>query len=204
MTISEHVSEDISNDITRERPTIGFVHVSSLRPLLIAAGVGAAVSLSLGVYATTHDPTFHGIFAFGFPAVLPMKAWFTTFAATLALAQLGSAMWLYGRLPVAANPPSWIAPAHPWLGTAAFVFTLPVAYHCLWALGFNDTDGRVLAHSLLGCVFYGVFASKMLLLRSERAPSWSLPVAGGLLFTVLVALWLTSSLWFFRTSGIPW
>ena len=177
--------------------------VGAVRALLVAAGAGAAVSLSLGVYATRHEPTFHGIFAFGFPAVLPMKAWFTTIAAALALLQLGSALWMWGRLPIHAAAPAWIGAAHRWLGTAAFVFTLPVAYHCLWALGFNDTDVRVLAHSLLGCLFYGIFTSKMLLLRSERAPGWSLPVAGGLLFTVLVALWMTSSLWWFSTSGFP-
>ena len=33
-------------------------------------------------------------------------------------------------------------------------------------------------------------------------PGWALPVVGGLLFTVLVLIWLTSSLWFFRTIGV--
>ena len=49
-------------------------------------------------------------------------------------------------------------------GTAAFVVYLPVAYHCLWSLGFQDTDTRVLAHSLLGCAFYGAMATKLLAL----------------------------------------
>ena len=71
----------------------------SIAALLVVASVGAAVALALGVYAKVHTPTFQGIVAFGFPAVLPMKAWFTTIAASLALAQAVSAMWLYGRLP---------------------------------------------------------------------------------------------------------
>jgi hypothetical protein len=33
-------------------------------------------------------------------------------------------------------------------------------------------------------------------------PGWALPVVGASLFTVLVLIWLTSSLWFFRTIGI--
>jgi hypothetical protein len=30
-----------------------------------------------------------------------------------------------------------------------------------------------------------------------------LPLAGGTVFALLVALWLTSSLWFFDTVGFP-
>ena len=33
-------------------------------------------------------------------------------------------------------------------------------------------------------------------------PGWALPVFGGLVFTALVGLWLTSSLWFFTTVGV--
>lgn len=176
---------------------------ASIEALFVTAAIGGAVALALGTYAKVHTPTFQGIVAFGFPAVLPMKAWFTTIAATLALGQLVSAMWMYGRLPVVGAPPRWVALGHRWMGTFAFLFTLPVAYHCLWALGFQDTDTRVLAHSLLGCAFYGAFTSKMLILRSNRMPKWALPSAGGLLFTILVAIWMTSSLWFFRTIGFP-
>lgn len=175
----------------------------SIAALLAVAAVGGAVALALGTYAKVHTPTFQGIVAFGFPAVLPMKAWFTTIAATLALGQVTSALWMYERLPGVGAPPSWISLGHRWLGTVAFLFTLPVAYHCLWALGFKDTDSRVLAHSLLGCAFYGAFTTKMLILRSDRMPKNALPTAGGLLFAVLVAIWMTSSLWFFRTTGFP-
>lgn len=175
----------------------------AIAALLVVAGVGAAVSVALGVYGRVHTPTLHGLFALGFPAVLPMKAWFATFAATLALAQFGSALWMYGRLPGVGPAPSWISLAHRWTGTIAFLCTLPVAFHCLWSMGFKDTDSRVLAHSLLGCAFYGAFTTKMLALRSRRVPASTLPVVGGLLFTILIALWFTSSLWFFRTTGFP-
>ncbi|HEX6422062.1 MAG TPA: DUF6529 family protein [Acidimicrobiales bacterium] len=176
---------------------------SSAGPLVAAALAGGAVALALGTYGRVHEPTGDSIATFGFPAVLPMKAWFGTVAFTLALAQLASALALWGRLPGVTRAPRWLAPAHRWSGTAAFVVSLPVAYHCLWSLGFQDTDTRVLAHSLAGCAFYGAFATKLLALRIERLPGWALPVVGGSLVTALTAVWLTSSLWFFTNVGFP-
>lgn len=176
---------------------------SGIKALLVAVAIGAAVSVALGVYGKTHAPTGKGITTFGFPAVLPMKAWFATVAAALGIGQLTSALWMWGRLPGAGDAPKWIGPAHRWLGTTAFLFTLPVAYHCLWALGFQDFDTRVFAHSLLGCAFYGAFTTKMLVLHSKKMPGWALPVMGGTLVTLLTAVWWTSSLWFFTTKGFP-
>jgi hypothetical protein len=43
----------------------------------------------------------------------------------------------------------------------------------------------------------------MLALHSRRLPGWALPVLGGLVVTLLSALWLTSSLWFFTNVGFP-
>lgn len=172
-------------------------------PLLMAAVAGASVAVALGTYGRVHEPTGDSIATFGFPAVLPMKAWFTTAVTLLALAQLASALAMWGRLPGVRASSSWVAPVHRWSGTVAFVVSLPVAYHCLWSLGFQDTDTRVLVHSLLGCAFYGAFATKLLALRIERLPAWALPVIGGLLVTCLTVIWLTSSLWFFTNIGFP-
>jgi hypothetical protein len=171
--------------------------------LLAAAMAGGAVAVALGTYGRVHDPTGGSITTFGFPEVLPMKAWFTTAVLALALAQLVSALALWGRLPGVRSVPRWLPPVHRWSGTAAFVVSLPVAYHCLWSLGFQDADARVLIHSLVGCAFYGAFATKMLALRIERLPGWALPVIGGLLVTCVTVLWLTSSLWFFTNVGFP-
>jgi hypothetical protein len=33
-------------------------------------------------------------------------------------------------------------------------------------------------------------------------PRWALPVLGGLVFVIVIAIWLSSSLWYFRTSGV--
>jgi hypothetical protein len=175
----------------------------SAKALLPLALAGAAVSLGLGVYGREHTPAGRGIFTLGFPAVINMKAWLTTFAVALVLFQLASALRMYGRLSWPRTMPGWLPFAHRWSGTAAFVLTLPVAYHCLWSLGFQTVDSRRMIHSLLGCAFYGVFTTKMLSLRSTRLPGWTLPVVGGLLFTTLVGLWLTASLWFFTNVTFP-
>lgn len=79
---------------------------------------------------------------------------------------------------------------------------VPVAVHCLYALGCQTYETRVFWHSLLGCFFFGAFSAKMLLLRSERLPNWLLPIVGGLVFATLTVIWLTSALWFFRTFGV--
>jgi hypothetical protein len=171
--------------------------------LIPFALAGAAVSLGLGVYAREHSPAGRGIFTLGFPAVINMKAWLTTLAFVLVLFQLMSALRMYGELPWPATMPRWLPQAHRWSGTVAVVATLPVAYHCLWSLGYQSTDARHVAHAILGCAFYGAFTTKMLVLRSERVPSWALPVVGGLVFTTLMGLWLTASLWFFTRVTFP-
>jgi hypothetical protein len=169
--------------------------------LLAAAAAGGAVSLALGTYGRVHEPTGGAITTFGFPSVLSMKAWLATAAFALALGQLVSALAMWGRLPGVSEAPAWLAPVHRWSGTAAFVVSLPVAYHCLWALGFQDAGARQLAHSLFGTAFYGAFATKLLALRIASLPASALPAIGGLLVTLLTAAWLTSSLWFFSTFG---
>ncbi len=161
------------------------------------------MALTLGLYGRIHTPTGQPINDLGFSSLLAMKAWTTTLAATLGLWQLTSAAWMWGRLPGVGSAPGWVAPTHRWSGTVAFVATLPAAYHCLWALGFQTTTTRVVAHSLLGCAFYGAIATKLLVLRSPRLPGWTLPAVGGLLVTVLTAIWFTSSYWYFTTIAFP-
>jgi hypothetical protein len=130
-----------------------------------------------------------------------MKAWLATAAMLLALFQLVSAMWMFGRLPIRRRP-RWLGLAHRWSGTAAFLISLPVAWHCLWALGFQKQNTRQIAHALFGCFFYGAFTTKLLCLHTEGLPKWRLPVVGGLLVAALTGAWLTSALWFFTTVGV--
>jgi Family of unknown function (DUF6529) len=160
------------------------------------AGVGVAVGL--GVYGRLHDPAGTSEII-GFVRPLSIKAWLATAVAALAGVQLVSALALYGKLPSA----RWVPPLHRWSGRLAVLVSLPVAVHCLYALGFRADDPRVLAHSLLGCLFYGAFVAKMLLISrpGEQRP-WVIPLAAGLVLTAVAGLWLTSSLWFFTTAGL--
>jgi hypothetical protein len=172
---------------------------AQMRALVIAFGVGSLISVGLGVYGRTHEPTFFALNLAGFSSGLAAKAWLASIAFVLAVVQLVSALVMYGRIPVRA--PSWIGGLHRWSGRVAVLVTVPVAVHCLYALGFQGGEPRVLVHSLFGCFFYGAFAAKMLVLRA-RVPNWTLPVLGGAVFSALTALWLTSSVWFFATSGL--
>ena len=170
---------------------------------LLAAGlVGALVALTLGIYSNVHKPASDLAITLGFSDTITMKVWLASVGVLFALFQLFSALWMYGRLPLG-RAPGWLGDAHRLSGRLAFLLSLPVAYHCLYQLAFQSTTSRVLAHSLLGCLFYGAFAAKVTIIKLPgRAGIW-LPVAGGLVFTLLVAAWVTSGLWFITTSGIP-
>ncbi|MFR9753108.1 DUF6529 family protein [Nocardia sp. 004] len=163
--------------------------------------IGAAVAVALGVYGRMHDPRFFSVNIAGFSSPTAVKSWLATLAFVLALGQVGSALAMYGKLPGLVAP-RWIGTAHVWSGRLAVLASIPVAVHCLYALGFQDYESRVLLHSLFGCFFYGAFVAKMLLLTRKGLPGWVLPVAGGLVFTGLTGLWLTSSLWFFQNNGL--
>ncbi len=173
--------------------------------LIVPALVGAAVAFGLGVYGNVHDPTGESILGNGlfFTATLNMKVWLATIVLALAVVQVILALSMYGRLPGSAETPGWVPTTHRIVGTLAFLISLPVVYHCLWALGFQDTDTRVVVHSLAGCFFYGAFTAKMLYLKVDGLPGLTLPIVGGAVFTSIVAIWLTSSLWFFDTIGFP-
>jgi hypothetical protein len=169
--------------------------------LLVAAAAGAAVALALGVYGHVHDPSQQLVFTLFFSSTIAMKVWFGSLAVAFGIVQVTTAVWLYGKLPW--KPAAWTGNVHRISGRLAFLFSLPVAYHCLWSLGFQDTDGRVLAHSLLGCAFYGAFAAKVTIVRSKGLPGVALPIAGGLTFALLVAAWFTSAFWFVGEQGWP-
>lgn len=174
--------------------------------LLVAAVLGSLVAVGLGVYGRLHEPAPVVLGVAGFSSVIAAKAWLATGAFVLVLVQLWSAAALYGRVGRRwrgrGGAPPWVAGLHRWSGRVAVLITVPVAVQCLYALGFSDGTPRVLVHSLAGCFLYGVFVTKMLVLQRPRSPRWSLPLLGGVLFTTLTAVWLSSAGWFFSTSGL--
>ena len=178
---------------------------AATRRLVVVLLVGGAVAVALGVYGKAHDPTHEQPYTWFFTSTIQLKVWFASAALALAIAQVLLGMRLYDKISIPRHAPSWLGDAHRLVGTLAFVITLPVAYQCLWALGFQSTDTRVLVHSLLGCFFYGVFTVKVLSVRVKGLPDRMLPIVGGVVFAALVGLWVTSALWFFtsRPAGIP-
>jgi len=169
----------------------------SYRWLAAPLAAFAVVSLLAGVLAA-HDPRSKGYFRLFFSDPVHLKAAFATAAIVLALFQLFTAAWIFRKLPW--PKPAWVNPVHRWSGRLAFASTLPVAYHCIFKLGFQSPDTRVLAHSLLGSFVYGAFAAKVTILRLHRFPKHVLPVAGGLLFATLAGVWLTSAYWLYSRS----
>ena len=135
--------------------------------LLVLAAAGGAVATALGVYGRVHSPTGGQIFDLGFPTMKAMKAFLATIAVGLVVVQIASALAMFGRLPFLRRRRRWVPFLHRWSGTTAFVVSLPVAYHCLWALGLQTNQTRPLVHGLFGCAFYGAMTTKLLGLRAE-------------------------------------
>jgi hypothetical protein len=161
------------------------------------------------VFGRLHDPTLDGTTTLGYSTVLEMKTAVTIPIAVLVVLQLVGALWMYGKLGITA--PSWVGPAHRVCGAVALLLSLFVGYHCLWSLGLEVgtlPDGepvplRTFVHGVLGCAVFGAVVVKVAAVRSKRAPGWFLPVAGGLLFALLVATILTSAVWYIGEKGWP-
>ena len=116
----------------------------SLPPVAVPLLVGAAVAIALGVYGRVHDPTGRTLYTLFFTDTIRLKAWLGTGCLVLASGQIFSALWLYGRLGRSGRPaPVWLGDVHRLTGTLTFALSLPVAYHCLWALGYQTSTVRV-------------------------------------------------------------
>lgn len=195
-------SNAIPSDSAAGTPDSPPERTSNPTGLLLLAAAGGAVAVALGVYGRVHAPTGGRIFDLGFPTLRAMKSALATVAVALVIVQIGSAMAMFGRLPGLKTTPRWVPFLHRWSGTTAFVVSLPVAYHCLWALGLKSTETRAVMHGLFGCAFYGAMTTKLLALRARRLPRWAIPVIGSLLALVLTAVWLTSALWYYTGFDI--
>lgn len=176
---------------------------------LTAFAVGAVVALLLGVFGKVHDPTLDGTTSLGFDTVLGMKVAVTCVIGVLVVLQVIGALWMYGKLGM--KVPSWLGTTHRVTGVVALLLAVFVAYHCIWALGLESghlPDGekvplRTVVHGVLGCAVFGAVVVKVTAVRSKRAPGWFLPVAGGLLFALLILVVLTSAVWYLNAKGWP-
>ncbi|CUR59736.1 conserved membrane hypothetical protein [metagenome] len=179
----------------------------SLSVPLGAFTAGAVVAVLLGVLGRVHDPTLDQTTDLGFRTVIEMKVVLSTVIGVLVLLQLLSALWLYGW--IGGRAPTWLGTAHRVSGTLALLLAVFVGYSCLWALGLEvgtlhigeAVPLRAVVHGVLGCAVFGAVVVKLVAVRARRAPGWFLPVAGGLLLTLLVAVVLTSAGWYVAERG---
>lgn len=168
--------------------------------LILAAG--AVVAGLLGVYGRVHLPagspsTTLMVWSIDLgSSMLAFKSWLTTIALGAAVLQVVGGLRLRDVIHRPASIPLWLGDAHRLLGTLVLLVSVPVAYHCLWSLGFRTADPRVLVHSAVGCFFYGVFLTKVLAVRVPRVPERWTPIAGGAVFAALVVVWATSAAYF--------
>jgi hypothetical protein len=144
------------------------------------------------------ESTYTDIVTSVFSSTIAGKAWFATAAVILAFVQVTTAARIFGHLQgIVRLPSEQVKRIHRWSGRLAFLCTLPVAFHCIFILGFDSTDSRTLAHSIAGSFVYGVFAVKIFFVHDRDHPRWTLPLVGGTLAAVIMTLWFTSAYWYF-------
>ena len=144
------------------------------------------------------ESTYTDLVTSVFTTPIAFKAWFATAALAFGIVQIATGARIFGKLTgIVPVPPPRVNRIHRWSGRLAVLCTVPVAFHCVFILGFQTDGARVFAHSLLGSFIYGVLAVKLFFVHDRDHPRWTLPVVGGTLFTVLALLWSTSSLWYF-------
>jgi hypothetical protein len=167
--------------------------------LLTAAVTGAAYAVG-----RLHTPNYTvSLFGQAGLAAITLKSLLATVVLGLAVVQVVLALWLYRKLPLAGSPPRPVRLSHRLTGFGLFALTVPIAVHCVLAYGVQLTSARVAVHSLAGCLFYGAFTAKILLVRTRRLPGWALPAAGGALALLVAVLWYTSALWYYNGYQLP-
>ncbi|WP_435135111.1 DUF6529 family protein [Actinacidiphila sp. bgisy144] len=173
--------------------------------LAVLAGLAPfAVGAGLYVFGREHTPDYtsglygqHGIDA------IDLKARLGSALFCLVLLQYGIALWMTGRIPRVPAAPARVRTGHRVLGYLLFLFSLPIAYHCLVTYGIETTSARAALHSFAGCVFYGAFVAKVIVVRSRRLPGVLLPAVGSLLLVTAALLWYTASLWVLGGYTVP-
>ena len=130
---------------------------------------GAAVAVALGVYSVLHQPTGRDFVLYGFESAASWKNALTLVVALLLVAQAALSFKLAGLFGLRATTRPWLSELRRLLATLAVGFSLPVAFHCVWVLGFgSDSLALSTLHSILGCVAYGCVVAALWPDRAER------------------------------------
>src|SRR4051812_1952615 len=113
--------------------------------LLAAATVGALVAVALGIYGNAHDPASDLSITLGFSDTITMKVWLASAAALLAVTQVLSASWMYGKLPLG-DAPGWIGGAARITRRLGVLLRLPGPFPLLFPPPFPTPSARGVAH----------------------------------------------------------
>jgi hypothetical protein len=168
----------------------------NVRPAALAVplAAGAVTALALGLYASTHEPTGRDFVVTGFASASAWKSVFASVTMFLFVMQISLGLRITGRVgPRQASPP-WTTDLHRLLGTVGFGVSIPVVFHCIWTLGYQSGDSRLLVHSTFGCIAYGFYVAKILTVRRDDLAPWAVPVTGALLGIAMLVVWWTSAL----------
>jgi hypothetical protein len=98
------------------------------------------------------NSTYTDLITAVFSSTIAGKAWFASAAIVFAVLQVSTGARIFGKLqrviPIGRPHVNRI---HRWSGRLAILCTLPVAFHCIFILGFQTANARVLVHSIAGC-----------------------------------------------------
>jgi len=169
--------------------------------LAVPLALGALTALALGIYSSVNEPTGRDFVLTGFDSTASWKSALASVTVFLFVIQMTLGLRITGRFGPRRPPPPWAADAHRLIGTVAFGISIPVVFHCLWALGYQSGNSRVVVHSLFGFFAYGLYVAKILTVRSDRPPERALPVIGSLLGFTMLAAWWTSAFVFYAGTG---
>ena len=132
--------------------------------------VGAAVSVALGAFSVVHEPTGRDFVLYGFDSATGWKNALTLVVAVLLIAQAAIGFKLAGLLGLRATTRPWLLELRRLIATLAVGFSLPIAFHCVWVLGFGDDSPLIALHSILGCIAYGCVVAALWPDHRKRAP----------------------------------
>jgi hypothetical protein len=171
----------------------------SPRPTALAVpfAAGGATAVALGIYSSVHEATARSLVFSGFESTASWKSALASVVVVLFMMQVSLGLRMVGRIGGTRPVAPWARDLHRLIGTLAFGLSIPVVFHCLWALGFQTSNSRISTHSILGCVAYGLYVTKILSARQADRPEWALPVTGALLGITMIVVWWTAALTFY-------
>src|SRR6266511_5796202 len=115
-------------------------------PARLRCGHAAIVTLKVAldtVFLVSVASKYTDIMTSVFSSTIASKAWFATAAIALAAVQVLTGARIFGKLDrVVRIQRPYVNRVHRWSGRLAVLFTLPVAFHCIFILGFQTTDRK--------------------------------------------------------------